>query len=107
MKIVNRKTFLGMPAGTIYCKYDPQILGDLMMKGVTTRLFNTKSSGDFNCLHLTKEVKCHLGPDISDILEHAEKNGSSFGLDFECYGRDDMLDSDQLFAVWERNDMKD
>lgn len=106
MKIVDRKTFLALPSGTIYAKYDFQSFGELMAKGTTIGGINENLAGDFSNLSLTNEVKTHLGPGRFDTLDHSEEHGSSFGLDFECYGRDGLYDHEQMFAIWERPDIE-
>lgn len=35
MRIVDRKTFLAMPIGTVFSKYEPCVFGNLCIKGET------------------------------------------------------------------------
>ena len=36
MRIVDRETFLALPAGTVFCKFEPDIFGNLEIKGDST-----------------------------------------------------------------------
>ena len=102
MKIVNRKTFLSLPAGTVYQKYEPCWFGDLAIKGETV------SGVDW--------YAWQIGPwfeSMNDSGEHfetiqqAEATGEETGpMDFEIEGRDGLFDYDQLFAVWSEADVK-
>ena len=100
MRIVNRKTFLALPANTLFSKYEPCYFGELQIKGETTE-FN-----DF----LTQDIADAIEGCPSrhgDILEDSADKGTSFSMDFECCGRDGCYyDDDQLFAVWEQADVE-
>lgn len=97
MRIVNIDTFIKLPAGIIFAKYEPFIFGDLMIKGDT---YNK----DFSSVTLL-EVKASSMDEMIDILESAE-TGSSFKLDLEYYCRDGLFEKDQLFAVYEKEDVE-
>ena len=99
MKIVDRKTFLAMPAGVLYSKYRPCIFGELSIKGKTV------ADIDFYVQQIADSVKCHDSGEFADVLFDATANGTSFALDFACEGRDGMFDEHQLFAVWEPQDV--
>lgn len=99
MKIVDRKTFLELPADTLYSKYEPCWFGDIEIKGETTGL------NDFVTQSIADAVRCNDSGEFSDILLAAQKTGESFSLDFDCAGRDGFYDDDQLFAIWEREDV--
>jgi len=49
VRIVDRKTFLSLPSGTVYMEYHPQNFGYLSIKLNTTREWSEESAGDFNC----------------------------------------------------------
>jgi hypothetical protein len=99
MKIVDRKAFLGMPEGTLFCKYDPCVFGEICVKGSTW-------DDDFLLKRAFGEVLCDNGVEFDDVLEAARISGASFSLDFECLGRDGLFESDQLFAIWEKSDIE-
>ncbi len=101
MKIVDRKTFLAMPAGTLFSKYEPEVFGELCIKDESMPEIN-----DFIYQEIVNSIKCNGSFDMHLILNDAEKKGTSFQLDFDCTSRDGLFDSDQLFAVWEQNDVK-
>jgi hypothetical protein len=109
MRIVDRKTFLALPAGTVYAKFGKQPKdgsyvnlsnGDIAIKGDTVH-------ADF----LVQEIAIPWfeGADSSDdhfgVLDGMLKGQKSPPLDYDCEGRDGLFDEDQLFAVWEREDL--
>jgi hypothetical protein len=99
MKIVDRKAFLKMPEGTLFCKYDPCVFGEMHVKGSTW-------GDDFLLKRAFGEVACDNGAELDDVLETARISGESFNLDFDCLGRDGLFDSGQLFAIWEKSDIE-
>lgn len=99
MKIVNLKTFLALPEGTIYCKYNQSSFGDLCIK------YDSSSFGDDFVYAAVMDIDSESGEDLWDKLDLAEKEGIAFPLDFEQTGRDGLFDPDQLFAVWEKTDV--
>jgi len=99
VKIVNRKTFLQMPEGTLYSKYAPCYFENFEIKGETLLTDDFCSQGLIDC------IRCEDSGEFVTILHDSEVNGASFSLDFDCYGRDGSFDDDQLFAVWERADV--
>lgn len=99
MRIVDRKTFLSLPAETLYSKYEPCVFGDLTIKG------DTVGENDFLTQQISDAVDCHDSGEFGDILLVAEETASSFSMDFDCQGRDGSFDEDQLFVVWEQTDV--
>lgn len=99
MKIVDRQTFLRMPAGTLFAKYEPINFEPPAIKG------DTIGTNDFAVQYLdTIDVDC--GDDMIDALERARLTGASVALDLDCEGRDGCFDADQLFAIWEPADVR-
>lgn len=101
MRIVDRKTFLAMPDGTVYAKYEPQDFGPLCVKG--------DSLGDID---FYSGDLCHPrfegdhGSDTHyDILTEIE-GGASVAVYLNVEGRDGLFDKGQLFAIWERADVE-
>jgi hypothetical protein len=104
MRIVNKQDFYKLPAGTICAKYEPQVFGEPFIKGET---WEDADGKPFEYLYtpLFGTVDAHNMGEESDILESAEKNGTSFKWDFECSMRDGHFDQDQMYAVWEGDDI--
>jgi hypothetical protein len=102
MRIVDRETFLAMPGGVIYSKYEPCNFREFAIKYDTC-------GGDFVCQSImdpwfdgSRDSSSHF-----DTLERLQETGeSSPPLDFDFAGRDGMFDREQLFAVWERHDVE-
>jgi hypothetical protein len=99
MKIVDRKTFLSKPPGTLFSKYQPCHFGELMVKGETW-------GNDFLMQDIANAVACDNDREFDSLLEDAERSGSSFQMDFDCQGRDGLFEGDQLFAIWEGRDIE-
>jgi hypothetical protein len=96
MKIVDRKTFLSLPFNTVYAKYKPCVFDEICIKGDST---------DFNDFWvqylLTVERE---GEEVFDVLDRMEK-GDNVRLDLKCESRDGLFDEDQMFAVFEKDDI--
>ena len=99
MKIVNRETFLALPPGTLFSKYEPCVFEDLCIKGETW-------GNDFQVQQIADAIESTGCEDFSKRLFHSEVEGDSLPMDFNCMGRDGCFDDDQLFAVWERADVE-
>jgi hypothetical protein len=110
MRIVDRITFLAMPAGTLFAKFPPQPeapavmaidFGELQIKDDT-------SSNDYWYVDTVPPPElAYDSADYLDAVAAAVLNlGTSMGvLDFETIQRDGLFDVDQLFAVFEREDV--
>lgn len=98
MRIMDRKTFLALPAGVLFSKYVPCIFGELCIKGDTW-------SNDFLVQDIAGALQSTGSADEVDKLNDALVNGTKLVMDFNCMGRDGMFDEDQLFAVWETDDV--
>lgn len=99
MRIVNRKEFLALPSMTLYSKYAPCYFEDLQIKGETW-------PHDFLTHQVADAIKCTSSENFSDKLFCAQETGCSLEMDWTCWGRDGCFDEDQLFAVWETDDLK-
>lgn len=98
MRIVDRKTFLGMPAGTIFAKYTPHVFGDVRIKEETI-------GEDFVVQDLTPRWEgCDRDMDYFDVMAAMVRGEPSPPVDYDFAGRDGLFDKDQLFAVWEPQD---
>lgn len=98
MKIVDRKTFLALPAGTLFAKYTPCLFGSLEIKGESL-------TNDFFAQELSAPIKCAGDYEFSDILYRAEADGCEVELDFCNEYRDGLYEKDQLFAVYSKEDV--
>lgn len=97
MKIVNRKEFLKFPQNTLFMKYEPCFFSSIYIKGDTW-------TNDFLVQHLDNlESK---GPD--DYVDKCKEmeQGGSVPLDLDCMSRDGLFEEEQLFAVFEKEDVK-
>lgn len=99
MKIVNRKTFLEMPPGTVYAKFEPCIFGNLCIK-------DDSLSNDWFYQNIVDAIDVNDSGEFGDVLFRANDTGESIPMDFHCLGRDGFFDNDQLFAVFERKDIE-
>lgn len=100
MRIVKRKEFLSLPAGTLFSEYEPCFFRDLRIKEQTlpTNDFIVQSIAD------AVDISCE---DFGVTLEIARITGSSIKMDFYCAGRDGAFEPDDgLFAVWEPADVR-
>ena len=101
MKIVNRKIFLQMPKGTLFSEYVPCVFYGLFAKtGEPDDMIN-----DYFEKELISNPKCHDSGEFSSILINAEETGASFNLDFDISGRNGAFKNDQLYAVYEKQDI--
>lgn len=98
MRIVNRTQFLALPAGTLYAKYQPCVFEDLCIKGDSLE-------NDWFYQDIVGAISSHDSGDFTDKLERARVDGESLPMDFYCQGRDGCFDSEQLFWVFERQDV--
>jgi len=99
MKIVNRRQFLALPENTVFSKYEPCVFGELMIKGESL-------ANDFYAQEIGDAIFCSGSSDRVDKLGASERDGASLPMDFDCPGRDGLFDDDQMFAVWEPEDVR-
>ena len=99
MKIVDRKTFLGMPDGTVFSKYAPQYFEGLCIKRETV------GGCDFRYDQLADALPARDTAHHMELCYRAEA-GESVPLDFERSYRDGLFEDEQLFSVWERADVE-
>lgn len=104
MKIVDRTTFLAMPIGTVYSEYEPCVFGPFLIKGET--LFRDDGSPcDWFCQQIHDSLDSASSPMFTDMLDRALETGDSISMNFNIEGRDGCYVEDQLFAVWEQQDV--
>jgi len=103
MRIVDRKTFLAMPEGTVFAMYDQSIIREPKVKAKS--LGSGGELVDLCYTNLTDEVDCSGSFERDGIMDLAEIEGTPFALSFNTQCRDGDFDIHQLFAVWERDDV--
>lgn len=99
MKIVNRKQFLALPANTVYAKYVPCAFDPLQIKGESL-------PNDFLAQQIADAVVPQDDAGFSEALVAAQRTGSSVPMNFDQPYRDGCFDEDQLFAVFEKQDVE-
>lgn len=105
MRIVDRATFLAMPAGTVYAKYEPYLFDHLAIKGDTWPHGNDPIRSDFLYQSVTHSFDRADSTDFGDVLDRATAGGT-VPMDFDTTARDGLFDEEQLFAVWDRHDVE-
>lgn len=99
MIIVDRKTFLLQPVGTLFSEYEPCVFYGLFVK--------TGDCGeDYFEKELIGNVACNSSGQFADRLEHAQIEHTSIDLDFDITGRNGAFKMDQLYAIYEKQDIK-
>lgn len=106
MRIVDRKTFLSLPAGTVYAKWgseagDPSELfyGEVSVKGETVH----EDWVDIPFLSWPED--CSDSMQWADAMEAARNGTPTAPLDIGQGGRDGLFDRKQMFAVYEREEV--
>jgi hypothetical protein len=103
VKILNRQSFLKLPEGVFFAKGIQWCVDGFCVKGAT--LFNEEGHAiDFFYLNLSSMdfSSCH---DLADKMEDSLKNGTSYPIN-QCENRDGMFDDEDVFLVFEPNDLK-
>jgi hypothetical protein len=100
MKIVNRETFLKLPAGTIYLEYSRHNFGELCVKEDTY-----VDSNDFTFRIIAAEVNAQNLSEELAMFERALEKNESICLDFNCTMRDGKYEEKQLYAIYEEQDI--
>lgn len=103
MRIVDRKTFLAMPAGTIFSKtWKNGPVSGFQIKGDTW-------TNDFLCLDMVGCIDCddyYPGSNVIDTHDKLVEQGISVPFDDEAYGRDGCFDDEDLFMIYEADDLR-
>jgi len=104
MKIVNKNEFYLLPAGTLYSNYERYGFKGLMVKQDT--LYYENKPIDFLYDDLIGNIDVQNSDEFIDKLDEAEINKTSLTLDFDCTERDGLYEDEQMFAIYEKNDLK-
>jgi len=101
MKIVSRKQLVGLPAGTVFSYYEPCVFRGLYIKDSDPE----PDYPDFSVSDLIGSVEHSSSEEFFKCCQEMEK-GFSHTVDFEYSGREGLFDDKQLFAIYEKNDVK-
>jgi hypothetical protein len=101
MKIVDRQTFLAMPAGTVFAKYRPCIFEHPQIKG------DTLLPNDFLYYELFDGwfANNSTTDDYVATLDAIQLGQDSPPMNIDSVERDGLHDDDQLFAIYEAEDV--
>ncbi|MCY9367602.1 hypothetical protein MOF14_12745 [Bacillus spizizenii] len=100
MRIINLQQFIRLPRGVLYTKFEPDVFFQIAIKEDSITETNDWLYQDL------LEIKSTDSVELDEILSKAVENGDSFELNYECLTRDGLFKSDQLFAVFEKEDVK-
>ena len=106
MRIVNKQEFYRLPEGTLFAKYEPIIFDGLFIK-YQNMCDHQNNPIDYVYESLLCNVDCESSGHFADILLEAEEKGNSFKLDFDCGERDGLYEDDELFAIYEKEDINE
>lgn len=99
MRIVDRQTFLALPAGTVYQKWEPCFFGETCIKGETT------PHDDWYETRITGAIEHDDSEEFFERCTDMAEQGASVPMEFDTICRDGFFDQDQLFAVFEPADV--
>lgn len=101
MKIVTRKEFMELPAGTVFTYYEPCVFRGLHIKDSSPEL----GYPDFTMSDLIGAVENNSSGDFAQKCQLMEE-GQSMPVDFESSGREGLFDEKLLYAVYEKEDVQ-
>lgn len=101
MRIIDKQKLMECPDGTLFCEYTPCVFGNWCIKHETIR--DKKGHGtDF----IFKQLNSLGGTAVMvDTLDKALTEETSFSFDLEDTTRDGLYDDEQLYAVYENDDI--
>lgn len=107
MRIVDRATFLRMPAGTIYSFTKPAYVDGFMLKDETWWYdIGPDSPHDWLYLDLVGNFNHDDFAGNSDGYFAMDEQGVSLPFDEAGYGRDGMYDRAQRFLIYDADDLR-
>jgi len=101
MKIVDLPTFLAMPEGALYAKYEPCSFGELAIKSDTVASVTWYYQDLLPWFEGASDSDAYF-----DILDAIENGEPSPPLDFDTTTKDGLYETGQRFAVFERRDVE-
>ncbi|EAW1665914.1 hypothetical protein AXM42_18445 [Salmonella enterica subsp. enterica] len=105
MRIVDRKAFLSLPQNTVYSisHWTPEggstSITDLLIKGPTV------ADADYYETAIP-DFDFNSAEEMSEEIERSIKRGWSVDPDFSVETRNSMFDENQMYAVWEKEDIE-
>lgn len=96
MRVVDRKAFLALPAGTMYCKGVQWAFDSLCIKGDSL-------TNDWIYLDPAWPSAHDTGEAVNFLVDSLEE-GESFPCE-DAYGRDGCFDEDAVFLIFEHDDL--
>ena len=101
MRIVTLDEFLKLPPNTVFQKYEPCWFDELEIK-----MDSAPQTRDFYAQSVTGQIDCGSCADMFEQLDRAQASGESVDMHFHTECRDGLFNENQLFAVWERDDVE-
>lgn len=102
MRIITRDEFIPLPRGTVFSLY--QSLGNIGPPKV--KECKGDWVPDFCYSDLTDSIEYQNTDEFVKKMIEYEKSGETFRLDLTTISRDGLYDADQLFAVYDEEDIK-
>lgn len=96
MRVVDRKTFLALPAGTVYCKGARWAFDSICIK-------DDSLGNDWVYLNMAWPNANDSG-EAFELLEQSLATGASFRCE-EDFGRDGCFNDDAVFLIFEADDL--
>lgn len=109
MRIVDRRTFLTLPAGTVFAKFGGPNGGTDDFYTQELGIKEGTCGADFVVQDLTGQFEGWTGSDshFSELDRMvSDPSHESPPLDYDSAGRDALFDDKQRFAVWSEEDHK-
>lgn len=101
MKILNREEFFKLPQGVLYSEYEPDdLFYNMFIKGEQLK-------SDYVEMSIIGNIEANSSDERYETIDSAKENKNSIKLDFEKYGRNGMYDEEQLYALYEKQDLED
>lgn len=100
MRIVTRKEFLTLPAGTVFAEYSPCFVRDMRIKGQNC------GENDWLYQEIDLAIDCDNSDEMFTLLDESERTGKSIPMDFNCQSRDGTFEDKGLYAIYEKADVK-
>ena len=89
-----------LPSATLFSKYEPCVFGGLCIKE------DSISDIDFFYVPLAVAIDVSDSVQLFNDLDRAVETGASLKIDLHVWSRDGMFDKQQLFAIWELEELK-
>ena len=101
MKIITRADLMKMPSGTVFSYYEPCTFTGLYIKDSEPE----PDYPDFNVSDLIGAIECNSHNDFSTKCQQMVL-GESMPVDFESSGREGLFEDEQLFSIYEKQDVE-